>query len=166
MATKVKYMDVRFVNPFIVAATRILKETAGLDTVRGTPIRGKGRKLISGLGVSIEVIGDVKGKVLYEFPENFAKSVTEVLLGMKRGEFGSEVEFAEMTKSAIKEIGNMISAHAVTMLEQDDIDCDISPPTFILGDNTAVISKELLTIMVPFQTKIGFVTVNVAMYPG
>lgn len=159
----IKYMDVRFVNPFVVSAVSLLKEMADINLEKGNLEKGLGRILISGYGVVIGVTGDVAGQILYEFPEKFAYDITEILNNKKRGEFGSEEEFIDMSESTINELGNMISGKAITMLSREGINCVITPPTLFHGVGIEVISKNLETILVPFNTPQGALLINVAM---
>lgn len=156
-------MDAKIVNPFIVSAVNLFQDMAGLKLNKGKAELGKGRRLISGFGVSIGITGDVAGKVLYEFPDSFATSITEMLNEKKAHEFDSEEEFSEMRESTLNEIGNMISGGAVTMLGDEGYDCDITPPGLLHGKDIEVISRDQSTIMVPFQTSIGFITINIAV---
>ncbi|MBW5398225.1 chemotaxis protein CheX, partial [Brachyspira pilosicoli] len=55
--TPIKFMDVRFINPFIVSLVSIFKEMAGIPMEKGTLVKGQGRKLFSGYGVAIGIVG-------------------------------------------------------------------------------------------------------------
>lgn len=161
--TPIKFMDVRFINPFIVSLVSIFKEMAGLKMEKGTLVKGQGRKLFSGYGVAIGIVGDVNGQVLYEFPENFSRLLTENLTYKKRGEYDSEDEFEDMMRSVINEMGNTISGLAITKLAEEGISCDITPPILYFGKEIQIIPKNLQTIIIPFQSPLGFVSVNIAM---
>ena len=161
--TPIKFMDVRFINPFIVSLVSIFKEMAGLTMEKGTLVKGQGRKLFSGYGVAIGIVGDVNGQVLYEFPENFSQLLTETLTEKKRGEYDSEDDFEDMMRSVINEMGNTISGLAITKLAEEGISCDITPPILYFGKEIQIIPKNLQTIIIPFQSSLGFVSVNIAM---
>ena len=161
--TPIKFMDVRFINPFIVSLVSIFKEMAGLTMEKGTLVKGQGRKLFSGYGVAIGIVGDVNGQVLYEFPENFSQLLTENLTDKKRGEYDSEDDFEDMMRSVINEMGNTISSLANYKLAEEGISCDITPPILYFGKEIQIIPKNLQTIIIPFQSSLGFVSVNIAM---
>ncbi|MBW5411196.1 chemotaxis protein CheX, partial [Brachyspira hampsonii] len=152
--TPIKFMDVRFINPFIVSLVSIFKEMAGLTMEKGTLVKGQGRKLFSGYGVAIGIVGDVNGQVLYEFPENFSQLLTENLTDKKRGEY----DFEDMMRSVINEMGNTISGLAITKLAEEGISCDITPPILYFGKEIQIIPKNLQTIIMPFQSSLGFVS--------
>lgn len=156
-------MNAKVVNPFILSATSIFKDVADIDLTKGQIEVGKGRKLISGYGVVIGITGGVHGQVLYELPTPFAESLTELLNEKKREEFSSEEDFISLIEGTINEIGNMISGQAVTLMSVENIDCDITPPTLLHGKEIQVISRDLQTIMVPFTTKLGYITINIAI---
>lgn len=155
-------MDVRIINPFIVSAVSIFREMANLELEKGKPESVGGRKLISGYGVVIGMVGGVNGQVFYEFPLAFARSVTEILNGKKRVDYETDADFNDILESTLNELGNIISGKAVTILSSENIDVDITPPSIIRGTDVQVISKNMTTITVPFQSNIGYITVNVA----
>ncbi len=163
MQDNIKFMDIRFINPFITSIIGLFRTTAGIEMQKGALIKGQGRKLFSGYGVSIGITGQVRGQVLYEFPEIFAQALTEILSNKKRGGYDSEMEFEAMVRSTVNEIGNQASGMAVTKLSQDNINCDITPPVLYYGKEIQAIPKNLETVMVPFQSNIGFISVNIAM---
>ena len=68
-----------------------------------------------------------------------------------------------MMRSVINEIGNIISGLAITKLSEEGISCDITPPILYFGKEIQIIPKNLKTIIIPFQSNIGFVSVNIAM---
>lgn len=158
----IKFMDVRFINPFSISLVSVFHEMLGIRMEKGTLVKGNGRKIFSGYGVAVGITGDVKGQVLYEFPEVFSGLITEMLTDKKKGEY-EENEFEDMTRSVINEIGNTISARAITKLEQEKIDCDITPPILYYGHEIQIIPKNLQTVIIPFQSSIGFTTINIAM---
>lgn len=161
--TSIKFMDVRFINPFITSLVSIFSEMANLTMEKGALVKGQGRKLFSGYGVAIGVTGDVCGQILYEFPESFSQSLTEILTEKKRSEYDSEEEFEDMMRSVINEMGNTISGLSITKLSEENINCDITPPILYYGKEIQVIPRNLQTIIIPFQSSIGFVSVNIAM---
>ena len=158
----IKFMDVRFINPFAVSLVSVFNEMLGIRMEKGTLVKGNGRKIFSGYGVAVGVTGDIKGQVLYEFPEAFSGLITEILTDKKKSEYELE-DFEDMTRSVINEIGNTISANAITRLEKENIDCDITPPVLYFGEEIQVIPKNLQTVIIPFQSSIGFTTINIAM---
>ena len=80
-----------------------------------------------------------------------------------RFEYDSEDDFEDMMRSVINEMGNTISGLAITKLAEEGISCDITPPILYFGKEIQIIPKNLQTIIIPFQSSLGFVSVNIAM---
>lgn len=74
------------------------------------------------LDISIGVIGDLKGEIIYHFPYDTSLGMVNIMSGMEM----SAVD--EFVTSAISEIANIISGNVLTELAQNDIKCDILPP--------------------------------------
>lgn len=72
--------------------------------------------------VSIEVIGDLTGEVIYHFPRDTSLKMVNVMSGM---EISSVDDFVT---SAISEIANIISGNVLTILSEGNLICDILPP--------------------------------------
>ncbi len=82
------------------------------------------------MNISIGVIGDLQGEVVYRFPRNTSLSMVNIMSGM-------EVESVDdFVTSAISEIANIISGNVLTMLAESDLKCDILPPALKMPDNT------------------------------
>jgi chemotaxis protein CheX len=74
------------------------------------------------LDISIGVVGDLVGEVIYRFPNPTSLNMVNIMSGM---EMDSVDEFVT---SAISEIANIISGNVLTMLAENDLKCDILPP--------------------------------------
>jgi chemotaxis protein CheC len=86
--------------------------------------------------VYISISGDLKGYVLYLWPVHSAKAIAGMLMGMNP----EELEFDEMTMSAISEIGNIMSGSYITALSSfTGMTFDISPPAVAVDMNGALL---------------------------
>lgn len=74
------------------------------------------------LDISIGVIGDLTGEVLYRFPRATSLNMVSAMSGM---EVDSVDEFVT---SAVSEVANIISGNVMTLLEGNALKCDILPP--------------------------------------
>jgi chemotaxis protein CheX len=59
------------------------------------------------------------------------------------------VELDEISKSAISELTNMILGNTATILYNKGIGVEITPPSFLVGDNIEISSNKLKTICIP-----------------
>ncbi|MBD3267022.1 chemotaxis protein CheX, partial [bacterium] len=114
-------MKVEYVNPFVESASGVLEEIANLKSDRGNlklkDLEAPFRDVCAILGV----IGSVEGQVVYGFDESTARSVVSRMM------MGAEVnEFDEMARSALGELGNIITGKASVALEQAGFPIEIS----------------------------------------
>jgi len=76
----------------------------------------------NGLDISVGIVGELQGEVIYRFPVTTSLNIVNIMSGM---------EFDEMdifVTSAISEIANIISGNVITALSDDKLRYDILPP--------------------------------------
>lgn len=119
-------MQSAHINPFLLSATHVIEQLCSIKPTRGD-IKVKILEYSSDfIWLQIHIFGQMKGDIVFGFPEKVALKLVSGMMG------GSTVtEFDEMSQSAISELGNMISGNASTMLFNDGIEVDITPPKFI-----------------------------------
>ncbi|MGM0508374.1 MAG: chemotaxis protein CheX [Fusobacteriota bacterium] len=151
-------MKVEYINPFIEATFDILKQVASVSPKKGK-LQMKNEPVPSyGVTVLVGVVGEVKGQVVYSLSIEAAKKLAEkMMMGMP------VEEFDEMAKSAISELGNMITGTASTKLAGQGLDVDISPPTLITGSNVSISATDIQTIVVPVESSLGDFEINIAL---
>ncbi len=154
-------MRVENVTPFLDSAIGILAQIAGLQAKRGDlGIRDSTTPSFE-VAVVLGIVGQVRGQVVYAMSLDTGKKLASQMMG------GFDVpELDDMAKSAISELGNMITGNASTLLEQRGIHCDISPPTLITGKNVEVSSVKIQTLIVPLLTDIGKIEIGVGLQDG
>ena len=77
---------------------------------------------------------------------------------------GMEVtELDEMSKSAIAELGNMITGNALARFEKENLHLDISPPTVMTGKGITIGWPMRRGLLVPLHTEVGDLVVWVCM---
>jgi chemotaxis protein CheX len=151
-------MKVEFINPFVAAAFLVLENMGNLKVEKGklgvkaSPIAG------SEVNAVIGVTGDVKGQVLYSMTEETAKKLAStMMMGMP------VTEFDELSKSAISELGNMITGNAASELGNSGLNCNITPPSLFMGENVMVSIKDTPILVIPLETDFGEFTIYVAL---
>lgn len=83
------------------------------------------------LDISIEIVGDLVGEVVYRFPSQTSLNIVSIMSGMEMDKMD------DFVISAISEISNIISGNVLTMLAGDDLNCDIRPPRLKKADDSA-----------------------------
>lgn len=151
-------MKVEYVNPFIESASLVLEEIANLKSERGQlkmkDLNGPFRDVCAILGV----IGQVSGQVIYGFDEQTAKNIVSRMM------MGAEViEFDEMTRSALGELGNIITGKASVGLEEAGYPIEISPPTLVMATNVRISSLKIPMIVVPLDTECGVIDIYIGL---
>ncbi len=151
-------MRVEFINPFIAAATMVLERLGNQRTEKGklslqsSPIQGNDVNTIIG------VTGDVRGQVLYSMNLDAAMKVAQMMM------MGMPVtEFDELCKSAVNELGNMITGNAASELSHNGFNCTITPPTLIMGKELLISIKNIQILVIPLITDFGQIDINVAL---
>lgn len=151
-------MKVEFINPFISAAYLVLENMGNSKAEKGklamvsSPIEG------SEVNTVIGVTGDIKGQVLYSMTEETAmKLASSMMMGMP------VTEFDELCKSAISELGNMITGNAASELCNSGFNCTITPPSLFMGNNVIISIKDVQILVIPLETDFGELTIYVAL---
>lgn len=151
-------MDVKYVNPFVESFASVMPQL-GFSNVRKGKLSVKGRELISsGVIIIVGIVGAIRGNVVYSVDiENTKKIASTMMMGMP------VIEFDEMTKSALSELTNMLTANAATCFSNIGITIDISTPTLLYGENISlkmssdqVLCIELLADEIPIEINIAF----------
>ena len=93
-------------------------------------------------GVLLDLFGDIKGMVMFLLDKNFAHLVLNVLMG---GHFSNFDEMDEMALSAIKEVGNILSAAYVrSIADLTQLDIQVSVPEVSIDMAGALLSVPLI----------------------
>jgi len=121
-------INANHVNPFLIAAVKILKEACHIDARIGKPsLQGVQRKQDT-FAISICVTGEMQGQATISFDSEVACDIASKMCMMPI------TEMDELSQSAICELGNMIMGNAATLFSTQGTLIDITPPTLIRGD--------------------------------
>ncbi len=113
-------------NTFYEATKDVFKMMLGLDIAQLEAQAAAGGE--ETVHVTIELIGDLTGSVVYSFPKSTTLNIVKTLSGM-------EAEMIDdFATSMLGEISNIISGNAVTSLSSLNYQCDIKPPQIAIID--------------------------------
>ncbi|ABW18760.1 chemotaxis protein CheX [Alkaliphilus oremlandii] len=110
------------------------------------------------MNISIGVIGDLVGEVIYKFPRTTSLSMVNIMSGME------VTSVDDFVTSAISEIANIISGNVLTMLAATDIKCDILPPVLRGSDDAD--NDYALQQKTCISTSIGDVCLYIRLNPA
>lgn len=78
------------------------------------------------------ITGNITGTMMLKSDQKSATSIAEHML-KKINHFQESDEFSESQQEVIRELMNLISARALMILSEQNIDCNLTPPTLITG---------------------------------
>ena len=148
-------ISVEHINPFLLSAQQILTQVCNIQTKVGQI--SKDNMCIDGepVFIMLGVTGEMTGQVCIVFDLEAAKDVASRMM------MGMPVDVIDdMAKSALSELGNMMMGNAATLLSNNNIMIDITPPTLLVG-SAILSSPEMAVIKVPllyqnYEIQLGF----------
>lgn len=124
-------LNVEYINPFLGAATKILKDTCQVDIKIGKPFLRNMEFTDDSLVIIIGVTGEMRGQVMLAFSNPVACDIAGKMMMMPPLPVMDEIG-----NSAICELGNMIMGNTATLFAAKGIGIDITPPTMCNGNVT------------------------------
>lgn len=137
-------MDVEYINPFIEASQTVLKQIADIDAQLGNVFIKDSPYTSDNVIIIVGLTGKIRGQAFFSMSKKVALSIASSMMG------GMTVtELDEISKSAISELTNMILGNTATILYNKGIGIEITPPSFLMGDNVQISSTKMKTICIP-----------------
>lgn len=119
-------MKAEYINPFLEAATIVIEQVIQIRPSTGK-LGLKNIELVENhIWIQIGINGQMNGDIVFGLSEQVALKMVSAMMG---GFIISELD--EIGRSAISELGNMISGNASTMLYNQGVSVDITPPRII-----------------------------------
>jgi len=135
-------MKQEYVRPFLESASIVIEQVAGVKSFAG---RLTVRDMISNeryVWIHIGLTGQVNGDVIYGLHEEVALKMVSAMMG---GFLLTELD--EIGQSAISELGNMISGNATTLLYNQGVQVDITPPRVLASfEQAGIRATKALTV--------------------
>ena len=139
-------MNVEYINPFIEASQSVLKQIAKIDArlgevyIKTSPYTGDNILIFVGL------TGKIRGQAIFAMSKKVALIIASNMMG------GAELtELDEISKSALSELTNMILGNTATILYNRGIGIEITPPSFLMGDNMQISPTKMKTVCIPLN---------------
>jgi chemotaxis protein CheX len=135
-------MKAEYINPFLESASIVLEQMISVRPTTGE-LGIKDIKFVEKyIWIQIGLTGQMQGDIVFGLHESVALKLVSAMMG---GFAISEMD--EMSKSAISELGNMISGNASTILFNQGVRVDITPPVLVQSATAAGFTpKKALTI--------------------
>ena len=138
-------INVEYINPFLMAATSIIKDICQVDIAVGKPYIKQAEFSSDSVVIMIGVTGEMRGQVMLALSY---KKALEIASKMMAGFNVTELD--AMSLSAISELGNMIMGNAATILSTKRMGIDITPPPICRG-NVLVSQPYTQNICIPLS---------------
>ncbi|WP_127532628.1 chemotaxis protein CheX [Paenibacillus kobensis] len=134
-------MKAEYINPFLESAKNVIEQVVQIKPATGQP----GLKPIAIVDnlilVQIDIHGQMQGHIVFGISEPVALKMISAMMG---GFAISQID--DIGKSAISELSNMISGNASTLLFNQGVQVDITPPVIVTALNSAMTAAKALTI--------------------
>ncbi|BCN29148.1 chemotaxis protein CheX [Anaeromicropila herbilytica] len=121
-------MNAEHINPFLIAATKVLKDMCFIDVAIGKPYVKDTEFTNDTLVIMIGVTGEMRGQVMIAIENHVALDIASKMMMMP------VTVMDELSTSAISELGNMILGNTATIFSTKGIGIDITPPTLAKGN--------------------------------
>ncbi|MDB5052900.1 MAG: chemotaxis protein CheC [Bacilli bacterium] len=135
-------MKAEYINPFLESARIVIEQMINVRPTTGQ-LGVKDIKFVEKyIWIQIGITGQMQGDIVFGLHEAVALKLVSAMMG---GFVLTEMD--EMGKSAISELGNMISGNASTMLYNQGVRVDITPPKVVqYATEAGFVPKKALTI--------------------
>lgn len=137
-------MEVRILNPFMQSAKTVLEQMTSISARPGSVAPAHSELQDSHLWILIDLTGAVEGSMAFGFIPDTALKIASAMMG------GFQLDQLDaMSQSAISELGNMISGNACSLLSQEGLTIDISPPKLLIGERVS--PQKSVAVAVPLS---------------
>ncbi|MDH4617729.1 chemotaxis protein CheX [Brevibacillus sp. AY1] len=139
-------MKVQYLHPFLESASFVIQQVCQVSIARGELEMQEWTFREGHTWLRIGMTGHVQGEVFFGIQDDLALRIVSAMMG------GYPIqEMDDMGKSAISELGNMISGNASTILSNQGIVIDITPPHFLLQADLQQMTGTALTAPLDLQ---------------
>jgi chemotaxis protein CheX len=153
-------MNVKFLNPFVSAASEVLSLELHEVVERGELRLENGLYMTDDVTVIISLIGAVTGTVFFSMSNESALQLASTLMEEKLDILD------KLAQSGIAELGNVIAGRASMKLAAAGYETNISTPSLILGSGATLSTLGYPRLVVPLQISNGAVTIHLALRAG
>lgn len=135
-------MKAEYINPFLDSARIVIEQVVNVKPTTGDLGIKDVKYVEKYIWIQIGLTGQMQGDIVFGLHESVALKLVSAMMG---GFVLTEMD--DMGKSAISELGNMISGNASTILFNQGVRVDITPPKIVQSAESAGFApKKALTI--------------------
>ena len=134
-------MKAEYINPFLDAARNVIEQLIQIRPTTGQLQIKEVQFFDQYIWIEIGMTGQMNGIIVFGLHESVALKIVSAMMG---GFVLTELD--EMGHSAISELGNMISGNASTILFNQGVKVDITPPKVVQSAAGHFNAKQALTV--------------------
>lgn len=149
-----------YVDPFILAASTVLKEELNMALYKRELERETGAFESRDITAIIVIQGDLEGQVVLELSYATALDVVKVLTG---GVDFNSSEAQSMILSGIAELANIIAGRATIFLEAVGKKSTVAPPAVLYKKNALIATVGINRYRIIFNSEIGDFVLRVGL---
>lgn len=142
-------MNVEYINPFVQGAQSTISKISGEKPALGAIKVKLSPYSCAPVAITIEFIGNINAYGIFNMNEALACHIASKMMG------GMSVPaLDDMSKSAIAELGNMISGNVATLIASRGVKIDIKPPIINVGvqsSSFSFIRNDEKLVSIPLQ---------------
>ncbi|ULO08439.1 chemotaxis protein CheX [Paenibacillus sp. 19GGS1-52] len=134
-------MKAEVINPFLESARIVIEQVIQISPSTGIPGIKEIELIDNHIWIQVGMSGQLTGNIIFGIAEQVALKIVSAMMG---GYLITEMD--EMGKSAISELGNMISGNASTILSNQGVLVDITPPKLMHMESMSILPRRALSI--------------------
>ncbi|GGH61890.1 chemotaxis protein CheX [Paenibacillus sp. JGP012] len=123
-------MKAEVINPFLESARNVFEQLIQVSPSTGNLGVKNVEYIADHVWIVIGMTGQLSGNIVFGIQETVALKIVSAMMG---GFVITEMD--DMSKSAISELGNMISGNASTILSNQGVVVDITPPQVMQSEH-------------------------------
>ncbi|MFE4713500.1 MULTISPECIES: chemotaxis protein CheX [Paenibacillus] len=134
-------MKAEVINPFLESARIVIEQVIQVSPSTGNLGVKEIKQIDNHIWIQVGMTGQLSGNIIFGIAEQVALRMVSIMMG---GFVITEMD--EMGQSAISELSNMISGNASTILSNQGVSVDITPPKVMKSDSMSFESSKALSI--------------------
>ncbi|OBZ09671.1 chemotaxis protein CheC [Bacillus sp. FJAT-27264] len=134
-------MKAEVINPFLESARIVIEQVIQVSPSTGNLGVKEIKQIDNHIWIQVGMTGQLSGNIIFGIAEQVALRMVSIMMG---GFVITEMD--EMGQSAISELSNMISGNASTILSNQGVSVDITPPKLMKSDSMSFESSKALSI--------------------
>lgn len=150
-------MKAEHANSFYKATQDVFKLMLDIDPQKENLTLVEDMTSSKDANVLLGVTGDLKGSILFSFPQDMTLEMIRIMSGMEMDEIDG------FASSALGEIANIIGGNSVTDLSENGYKCDIVPPQIFIGKYKSVSMANESSLLLSLKTPIGEFDINICL---